>query len=131
MAHQSGEEGTECVSAVGAEPAGDIFGNGKSSAACMDDLDPSEREVAAVAVQSGAQSSDRKILAWGASNDHVRRQSLDAIKEIIGQHIAQVWNVGIMVRENGTREWLNLGNRDAAHPERMPGDRRGFYPGEI
>lgn len=36
-----------------------------------------------------------------------------------------------MLAERGTREWLNLGNRDAAHPERMPGDRRGFYPGEI
>jgi hypothetical protein len=96
----------------------------------MDDLNPTEGEVAAIAIDSSAQSGHAEVLAWWPANEHSWLKRGGAIKEIIGGHVAKVRHVRVMMREQGAWKWFAFSDADAFPPERMPRHGSSLNAGE-
>ena len=82
----------------------------------IDKLRISQSKVSSIIVQAITGARDRERLAWRAA-DYCVGIGKDFFRPFaeLG-HVTEVMNIRVVVRKDGTREWLNLAEGDGFPP---------------
>jgi hypothetical protein len=100
-----------------------------NSVDCIGDPDEAEGEVGTLVTQRQTQTGDAEALARRPADKHVRRLDL-AGDDALGQqrHVAKVRNVRVVMREDGGRKRLDLGEPCGLPAQWLPSNRGRLDP---
>jgi hypothetical protein len=120
---QHPEEGAKVPSSVTGQDTGDVLPNQPAGAIPCSNGTKGKHEVATRVVQSLSKSRDAEGLAGGSS---AKKVNCDIGPVLVFRHVAKVRDIGIVVRQDSAREWLDFAEGNRAPAERGPGHACSF-----
>jgi hypothetical protein len=102
---QPPEEGSKIPPSTGGQDTRDVFPDHPSGSKPPSNCQIDEHEVASRIIESLSESRDAEALTGGAANEKVNCSNVPLLKLC---HVAEVRNVGVVVRQDSAREGFNL-----------------------
>ncbi|MCD8349601.1 MAG: hypothetical protein LUC93_03220 [Planctomycetaceae bacterium] len=127
IAGEGGEEAAEGV-VGGGEDAGDVFPNNESWSNVINRLHKAQGKIAPVVVQRLPAAGNGKSLTGRAADNHVAPTTI--LCPVVHSHVADVGDIGVVVRQDGRRERFNLRKTYRLPPQRDGGHGDTFDTGE-
>jgi hypothetical protein len=117
------ENGSKVPSSVRRQDAGDVLPNQPPGPQSVSQPKIFEGQVTAVIIQASSEARDAEGLAGGSSDQKVNWVILASLN---GGEVAVKRNVGIVVRQHGAREGLDLAESHRTPAKRRPRNCRGL-----